>query len=105
MDKIKLILKETGLPYAYDHFAEGESKDPPFICWLLPGSNNFSADGRVYFKAESCHLELYTDKKDMKAEKKVEDVLDKYGIYYERTEVWIESEHLYEVLYYFELEA
>ena len=31
-----------------DHFAEGESPDPPFICYLLPGSDNFSADGRVY---------------------------------------------------------
>ena len=30
-----------------DHFAEGESPDPPFICYLLPGSDNFSADGRV----------------------------------------------------------
>lgn len=28
-----------------DHFAEGESPDPPFICYLLPGSDNYSADG------------------------------------------------------------
>lgn len=43
------------------------------------------------------HLEVYTDKKDLKTEKPIEDVLDKYGVFYERTEVWIESEHLYEV--------
>ena len=29
-----------------DHFAEGESPDPPFICYLFPVSDNFSADGR-----------------------------------------------------------
>ena len=44
------ILEEMKIPFAYDHFAEGESPDPPFICYLLPGSNNFAADGRVYFK-------------------------------------------------------
>lgn len=33
MDKayIPKILKEIGIPYAYDHFAEGESVDPPFL--------------------------------------------------------------------------
>ena len=48
MDKLAEILESIGFPYAYDHFAEGEAPDPPFLCYLLPGSNNFSADGRVY---------------------------------------------------------
>ena len=48
MEKITMILEKIGLPFAYDHFAEGESPNPPFICYLLPGSDNFSADGRVY---------------------------------------------------------
>ena len=51
------------------------------------------------------HLELYTDRKDPDTEKLVEAVLDSHGIFYDRTEVWIESEKLYEVLYYFETEA
>ena len=41
------MLKETKIPFAYDHFAEGESPQPPFICYLLPGSVNFAADGEV----------------------------------------------------------
>ena len=105
MDKVIQILKEIGLPFAYDHFAEGESPEPPFICYLSPESNNFSADGKVYRKINRYHLEVYTDKKDRETEKKVEEVLNKYSIFYDRTEVWIESEHLYEVLYYFEMEA
>ena len=60
------LLTEIGLPFAYDHFAEGESPDPPFITFLLP------------------------------------DALDAHDIFYEKTEVWIESERLYEVLYTFE---
>ena len=105
MEKIAAILKKIGLPFAYDHFAEGESPDPPFICYLIPNSDNFSADGRVYYKINEIHIELYTDCKDLPAEQKVEAVLDEHGIFYEKTEVWIESENLYEVLYTFEMEV
>ncbi len=105
MDELMEIMKETGLPFAYDHFAEGESPNPPFITFLLPGSNNFAADGKVYKKINEVHIELYTDEKNPETEALVEDVLDDHEIFYEKTEVWIESEKLYEVLYSFEREV
>ena len=105
MDELTAILKETGIPFAYDHFAEGESPDPPFICYLLPASDNFSADGGAYFKINEVHIELYTDKKDPSLEGRFEAVLDRHGIFYEKSEVWIESEKLFEVLYTFEMEV
>lgn len=105
MDDLVRLLEETGIPFAYDHFAEGESPDPPFICYLLPQSDNFSADGRVYLKISSVNIELYTDSKDLSVEQKMEAVMDAYSIFYDKTEVWIESEKLYEVLYSFEMEV
>ena len=105
MDDLVKLLEETGIPFAYDHFAEGESPDPPFICYLLPQSDNFSADGKVYLKVSNVNIELYTDSKDLTVEQKLEAVLDTHGIFYDKTEVWIESEKLYEVLYSFELEV
>ena len=105
MDDLIKLLGETGIPFAYDHFAEGESPDPPFICYLLPQSDNFSADGKVYLKVSSVNIELYTDSKDLFVEQKLEAVLDTHGIFYDKTEVWIESEKLYEVLYSFEMEV
>ena len=105
MKKIRAILETIGLPFAYDHFAEGESPDPPYICYLIPNSDNFSADGRVYYKINEIYIELYTDCKDLSAEQKLEAVLDEHGIFYEKTEAWIESEKLYEVLYTFEMEV
>ena len=105
MLKIVNIIKEIGLPFAYDHFAEGESPNPPFICYLTPGSDNFAADGKVYHKINIIHLELYTDCNDLSVEQKVEAVLDKHGIFYDKLETWIESEKLYEVLYSFEMEV
>lgn len=40
MKTLLALLKETGIPFAYDHFAEGESPEPPFVCYLLPQSDN-----------------------------------------------------------------
>lgn len=97
------MLQELKIPFAYDHFAEGESPDPPFICYLIPGSNNFAADGKVYFRINQVRIELYTDSKDLSVERKVEMVLDESGIFYNKSEVWIQSEKLYEVLYSFEV--
>lgn len=105
MEQIVEMLDEIGIPFAYDHFAEGESPDPPFICYLTPNSDNFAADGKVYYKINEIHIELYTDCKDLSAEQKVEAVLDEHGIFYEKSEVWIESEKLYEVLYSFKMEV
>ena len=104
MDKLLELIAEIGIPSAYDHFAEGESPDPPFITYLLPGSDNFPADGKVYFRITEVHIELYTDEKNPEVERQVEAVLDEHGIFYDKTEVWIESEKLYEVLYSFEME-
>ena len=105
MEELLQILSETKIPFAYHHFAEGESPEPPFICYLLPGSNNFSADGKVYYKINEVHIELYTDLKDLAVEQQLEDVLDEHGIFYNKSETWIESEKLYEVLYTFEMEV
>ena len=101
MEQIAAMLTETGIPFAYDHFAEGESPEPPFLCYLLPKSDNFAADGRVYFKVDVLHIELYTDEKSPETERIVEDVLDAHGIFYNKSDVWIDSEKLYEVLYSF----
>ena len=104
MDKLLQMMAEIPFPSAYDHFAEGESPEPPFITYLLPGSDNFAADGKVYFRVTEVHIELYTDEKNPEVESRIEAVLDEHGIFYDKTEVWIDSEKLYEVLYSFEME-
>ena len=105
MERLIAIMEEIGLPYAYHHFAEGESPEPPFICFLIPGNDNFAADGQAYFKIDQINIELYADQKNPVLEASVETVLDGQGIFYRKTEVWIESERLYEVLYTFEMEG
>ena len=97
------IIKETGLPFAYHHFAEGENPEPPFLIFLSSGENNFSADNYMYFSFKKLNIELYTDRKAPEIEKKVEEILKKYQIFYTKSEIWIESEKLYEILYEMEV--
>lgn len=93
------MLDETGLSSAYHHFAEGESPDPPFLVFLFPESDNFAADNKVYQKIDVLNIELYTDRKDPGIEADVETVLSNHDLFYNKSEVWIESEKMYEVLY------
>ena len=101
--EVVTMVKELDLPFAYDHFAEGKSAKPPFCIYLYPSADNFAADGCAYFKQNNLHVEIYTDKKDVSLEEKVEAVFDKHGLFYAKSEVWIQSEKLYEVLYQMEV--
>ena len=97
--EVPKMLQEIGLPFAYDHFAEGENIDTPFMVYLYPSSNHFAADGVAFYKKERLQIEVYTDKKNMELEERIEAVLEKYGFFFSKSEVWISSEKLYEVLY------
>ena len=61
--------------------------------------NTFSADNSMYFSFKMLDIELYTDVKNPELENQIEEVLKRHEIYYTKSEVWIESERLYEVLY------
>ena len=60
-EDVMQMLAETEIPFAYDHFAEGESPDPPFICFLFPGSENFAADNVVYMEFSNLNEGVATE--------------------------------------------
>ncbi len=93
------ILEELDLPIAYDHFAEGEAPEPPFICYLYPENIPFGADDTVYFQFHELDIEVYTDIKDPALEKRVEELLTAHDLFFQKNETWIDEEKLYEVLY------
>ena len=96
---MEAVRAATGCAYAYDHFAEGESPDPPFLCFLYPQAAEFGADNIVYHCFSQLDIEVYTDRKDPELEQKVEAVLSAYELFYHKSEVWIEDEKMYAVLY------
>ena len=56
-------------------------------------------------RSARCIWSFIPTKKDPDAERAMEDVLDASGIFYDKTETWIDSEKLYEVLYSFDMEG
>ena len=98
-EEINEMMAEIGLPYAYHHFAEGESPNPPFLIFLSPGEHIFSADNVRYHSFKQLDIELYTDRKNPALEEEIEAVLTQHEIYFTKTESWIASEKMYEVLY------
>jgi len=102
LDDLKTILEATGLPVAYSHFVESENNPvpaPPFLCYLVAYSSNFSADNRTYTKIQNVQIELYTDYKDIEKEIQLEEILDENEIPYGTSEAFIESENLYQKIY------
>ena len=57
----------------------------------------------LWINVQQLDIELYTDEKSPDTESRVEEVLTQHNIYYTKTESWIESEKLYEVLYEMEV--
>ena len=102
-EDITQMLTETGLPFAYHHFAEGEAPACPYILYLYPESIPFPADDGVFAQGMQLQIELYTETRDPNAEQCVEAALDSYDLVYRKYEVFIESEHLYEVRYEMEV--
>jgi hypothetical protein len=91
------LLKTTGLPVAYHHFTSPPAT--PYIVYLFAYSSNFGADNKVHSQADNYQVELYTKTKDPAAEALIEGLFDEHDIYWEKSETYIESEGLYQVLY------
>lgn len=97
VEELYLILKELNLPLSYHHFKTPQQ--PPYLIYLLEDTHNFGADDKVYHQIENLVVELYTPKKDIILEKNLEALLSAKELYYEKIEIYIESEKLYQVRY------
>ncbi|PEP90578.1 hypothetical protein CN585_28165 [Bacillus toyonensis] len=69
------------------------------MCYLVDGSPNMIADNKVHHKIYDVTIELYTIKKDLVAEAKLEQILDDNEIPYDSYETFIESEKLFQKTY------
>lgn len=100
--ELKKILDATGYPVAYSHFTATPGNPvpaPPYICFLVDGSANLMADNKVYHKVNDLNIELYTTKKELVAEAKLEKVLDDHEITYDSYGTFIDSEKLFQKIY------
>lgn len=104
--ELSILLESTELPVAYYSFKASDKVNipsPPYIVYLFINSDNIAADDKVYAKSGTYHIELYSDQKDLESEQKIEDALDNAGIYYDKSETFIDTENLFEILYEIEI--
>lgn len=103
LEDVKTLLESTGLPVAYRSFPEGGAPALPFLCYYSPYTNNFAADGVAYAIINHVNVELYTQVKDPTTEGKVEAALTGAGIYWEKSETYLEDEKCFQILYEIEV--
>ena len=96
LDEIKTTYN---VPFTYYSFPEKEAPELPFITFNYPSSRNFPASDGVYARIEELTIELYTENKDFALEANVESVLDSYHIVWDKSEDYIQSEHMFMITY------
>lgn len=102
LQELVALLRQTGYPVAFSHFRVDASNTPPsipFITYTTPNDSDFKADDTNYHKIIDVDIELYTDKKDLQAERAVEEILISNGLSYNAYQVYIEPEDLFQKTY------
>lgn len=84
---------------AYRAFPVSAAPDLPFICVRETESDNFTADNRVWQKRQYVDIELYSAQKDVESENALEDMFAEKEIIWDKSEEYIESEEMLEVIY------
>lgn len=102
-EEINTMIESAGMPTAYLQWPTSNVPPLPYVVFYYPNSDNFAADDQVYTKVERVNIELYTKFKSFTAEAAVEAMLNENGIVWEKTEAYLDSEHMYEVLYEVEI--
>lgn len=93
------MVASVGIPTAYYQFPDNTGQEPPFICFYYPGDNDFKADNINYAKINRLIIELYTDTKDFALEAAVEQALTDNELAFTRSETYIDSERMQEVIF------
>ena len=85
--EMKSFLDKTGLPVAYSHFPDNQK--PPFLCFLS-NKKAEGCDNKNNLYRYDYSVELYTEKKDITSEEKLEGLLNSAGISFFSETIWLE---------------
>ena len=94
--EMKAFLDKTGLSIAYSHFPDNQK--PPFLCFLS-NKKAEGCDNKNNLYRYDYSIELYTEKKDITSEEKLEGLLNSAGISFSSETIWIDDADLF-VTYY-----
>ena len=95
--QLQAALDTSGYPTVYGSFKD--RVEPPYIVFIRPTADTVSSDYKVHGKYQNYNIELYTNKKDLAAEKKLEDIIGLIDPEYDTLETYIDTEKMYQVTY------
>lgn len=100
--ELKTALEGLNIPIAYSHFKKNTST--PYLVYYVDSQDGFYADNTTYTKSKTISIELYSDKKDETLEHNLETILNDNELPFDIiSEVYIDDEELYEVVYQIEI--
>ncbi len=102
LEKLKETLEKTGIPVVYGAFPEKDAPALPVICYLETESNNFYADGIVYYSQERAQVELYLKYRSFFVERKVEKALKDFA--WEKSVDYSSAQRCYQIMYEIEVQ-
>lgn len=102
-EQVSEMIKEIGIPYAYYQFPEDTSVPTPFICFYFDEDDDLFADDVNYTNISNLFIELYSDNKDFNLEKQVESILKEHDMSYLKSEVHLDNEKMFEIIYQMEV--
>ena len=102
LQDIKTLLESTGLPVTYRAWPDQQAPALPWICYLVTGSNNFFADGKMYLGVSMVSVELYTALISPALEQQLEQALQ--GFCWQKTITYIDTEKVYQISYEIEVQ-
>lgn len=86
------IATELKCEYAYSAFKGG--KRNRFLIFFYGDSDDLFADNENYQSIETLVIEFYSPNKDIKAERKIQQILNAHEITYDKTTTFISDEHI-----------
>lgn len=88
---------------AYRAFPEGAAPALPYITYLQTYTHNFAASNKVLLPIRHIQVELYTAQKDISSESAVESCFDNLEIVWDKTEIYLDTERMYQIIYDIEI--
>lgn len=103
MNQIQMIALLDTLSVSSFYGQAPEGTVLPFLTIHTEQPDNFAADNGVYVEKWNFRVDLYSTYKDLTIEASIKKLLNDNGIYWTKTEQYIDSENVWEVEFEFEV--
>ena len=98
-EEIKAGLAAAGFPLVYYQWPINQAPAMPYVVYYYPNRADDPADNVNYGLITALNVELYTKEKSFTDEAEMEEALTAMGLVWDKTETFLDSEQMYEVLY------